>query len=395
MRIGFYSSNAPPDIGGAHTFEKEVENCLFSGKQLLLNEYVKLTDYLPSNLLSERTSTRLDQLERGIRCAVWNVYPRLETHTSWRWRKALENSRVDAIWSCCPSVPTRELPYAIHVWDIQHRRQPFFPEVSMSGGWLERERRLATLIQRACLVFTGTEVGGEELRQYYGVEPSRIKFIPHPTPAISGLVSDVELEKASREFRKRWGSYLFYPAQFWPHKNHVCLVDMIDELKRRGRRYQLVLSGSDQGNAEYVLEYARRAGLAKQVTLLGFLERSTLPALYSGAHALVYATLFGPENLPPLEAFEMQCPVIAGLVAGAESQLGDAAILVNPTMASEYADAVMRLEDPETRAKYISRGTERALRYKPEDLVRDVDAAFADVVPYRRTWRYASSPPEH
>jgi glycosyltransferase involved in cell wall biosynthesis len=283
------------------------------------------------------------------------------------------------------------LPYAIHIWDIQHRRQPFFPEVSAKGQWQQREQRLATLVQRACLVFTGTEVGREELQRYYGVDPSRIRLVPHPTPGLSNWISDAELNKASQEFRDRWGPYLFYPAQFWPHKNHVCLIDTIGELNNKGRRYQLVFTGSDKGNAEYVLEYAKNAGLASQVTSLGFVEQATLPGLYRGAHALVYSTLFGPENLPPLEAFEMQCPVIASRVAGAECQLGDAAFLVNSTLASDYADAVVRLEEPETRMKYIARGTARAQRYKPEKLVRDVDAAFADFAPYRRTWRLVSS----
>ena len=392
MRIGFYSPISPPDIGGAHTFEKSVENCLFSGSRALLNEYVRLADYLPRSPLSEPAHRQLDLAEKWVRHAIWGTYPRIETHTSWRWRKAVKRSQVDAIWACCPSVPTRELPYAIHMWDIQHRRQPFFPEVSVEGEWPERERRLGTLIQRATFVFTGTEAGKEELRQYYGVEPCRIRLIPHPTPEIGSWTSEAELDKASCAFRERWGAYLFYPAQFWPHKNHVCLIDAIRELNERGRRYQLVLSGSDQGNAGYVLEYARKCGLASQVTSLGFVEQSTLPALYRGAHALVYPSFFGPENLPPLEAFEMQCPVVAGSVAGSECQLGDAAILVDPTKPIEFADAVIQLEDPDTRTKYVLRGTARAQRYRSEDLVRDVDAAFAEFAPFRRTWRSALRP---
>ncbi len=51
-------------------------------------------------------------------------------------------------------------------------------------------------------------------------------------------------------------------------------------------------------------------------------------------------TFFGPENLPPLEAFALKCPVIASNVSGSEEQLGDAAILVNPVNPEEIAQAI-------------------------------------------------------
>jgi glycosyltransferase involved in cell wall biosynthesis len=43
---------------------------------------------------------------------------------------------------------------------------------------------------------------------------------------------------------------------------------------------------------------------------------------------LRYPSFFGAENLPPLEAFALGCPVIAADMPGAREQLGDAAILV-------------------------------------------------------------------
>ena len=41
-------------------------------------------------------------------------------------------------------------------------------------------------------------------------------------------------------------------------------------------------------------------------------------------------SLFGPENLPPLEAMALGCPVVAADVPGAREQLGDAALRVPP-----------------------------------------------------------------
>ena len=50
--------------------------------------------------------------------------------------------------------------------------------------------------------------------------------------------------------------------------------------------------------------------------------------------------LFGPLNLPPLEAFALGCPVIAADIPGAKQELGDAAMLVNPANEFEIAEAL-------------------------------------------------------
>ena len=52
------------------------------------------------------------------------------------------------------------------VWDLQHRLQPLFPQVSADGIWENRERRFSTVLRRAALVITGTEVGRREIEQF-------------------------------------------------------------------------------------------------------------------------------------------------------------------------------------------------------------------------------------
>jgi glycosyltransferase involved in cell wall biosynthesis len=55
------------------------------------------------------------------------------------------------------------------------------------------------------------------------------------------------------------------------------------------------------------------------VHILGIVTREDLLDLYVGARALVYVSYFGPENLPPLEAFGLGCPVIVSKVSRGKS----------------------------------------------------------------------------
>jgi glycosyltransferase involved in cell wall biosynthesis len=108
------------------------------------------------------------------------------------------------------------------------------------------------------------------------------------------------------------------------------------------------------------------------VRFRGFVETAELATLYREAHALVYLSFFGPENLPPLEAFALGCPVVQADVPGAREQLGDAALFVSPTDATAAADAVRQLEDAVLRGRLIEAGRERASVYSADAYVRGV-----------------------
>jgi glycosyltransferase involved in cell wall biosynthesis len=290
----------------------------------------------------------------------------------------LRRAGIDVIWY--PSAwecVTLEVPYFTVVWDLQHRLQPFFPEVSADGIWEDRERRFSTVLRRAALVITGTEVGRREIEQFYGVAPANMRIMPHPTPTF-----DVAAPRAAPG-----GDDLFYPAQFWAHKNHVNLLEALRLLRDRGEALRLVLTGSDKGNLGFVRETITRLGLEGAVDLRGFVSKEELVGLYRDAAALTYVTFFGPENLPPLEAFALSCPVVASDVPGAREQLGDAALFVDPRRPDQIADAVSSLRRDAALCKsLIERGLARADRFRARDFVAAVQDWLDDFAGVRRCW---------
>jgi glycosyltransferase involved in cell wall biosynthesis len=240
---------------------------------------------------------------------------------------------------------------------------------------------MSTFLRRAALVIAGAEAGREEIERFYGVQPERMKLIPHPTPS---FMADARSSTAPRVVE---GDYIFYPAQFWPHKNHANLLHALRLLRDQGMNLSLVLTGSDKGNQAYVLQLAERLGLTSHVRMLGFVPNEQLVSLYRHAVALSYVTFFGPENLPPLEAFAAGCPVVASDVAGAREQMGDAAVLVDPRRPEEIAAAIKNVSsDQALRARLIERGFERAKRSTPASFVAEVIAWLDEFEPIRRCW---------
>jgi glycosyltransferase involved in cell wall biosynthesis len=398
MRVGVYVGDASPDIGGGYTFVHDVLAELDRRRAQLGHEFVVLTT-APAPAGSgtfEVVSLAEAVADRSTRARHWlgATLDRLLTRTPAMLsevvyppvKRALAAARLDVIWYLTPAVClSQDLPYITVVWDLQHRLQPQFPEVSAGVEGLARDDIYRTVLGGASLVIAGTEVGRAEIQRFYGVDDARIRILPHPTPAFA--LEAAGTAASARPTVAPPDPYLFYPAQFWPHKNHVNLLEAVARLRLDGLPVHLALSGSDKGNLAYIRETAVRLKIAEAVHFLGFVERADLIGLYRHALALAYVTFFGPENLPTLEAFALGCPVVASDVPGAREQLGDAALLVDPRSPVQIAEAVRQLaEMPGARADLVERGRLRAHRFTSKDFVGGVVGGLDEFVAVRRCW---------
>ncbi len=378
MRVGVRGTRMAADAGGGHTFEREVADELFRLAGESLHRFVALSGLRPS------PGVDAGPVElRGVGSLGRRVMGRARRAGP---DDALRREDLDVLWNLTPSHPPSDLPFLTVVWDLQHRLQPFFPEVSADGEWERRERQYGVNLRRAAGVVVGTAAGRDEVVRFYGVDPARIHVLPHPTPRFA-LAAAPETPGTLARFGLP-ERFALYPAQFWPHKNHVNLLHALRLLGDYGLDLHLVLVGSDKGNGARVRRTAEELGIAQRVHPLGFVSTEELVALYRRASCLAYPSLFGPENLPPLEAFALGCPVVAADVPGSEEQLGDAALRVEATDPRALAAAIRRVVvEPGLRQALVARGRERASARTPATFVRGIFRVLDGLAPYVRCWR--------
>jgi glycosyltransferase involved in cell wall biosynthesis len=298
--------------------------------------------------------------------------------------------KIDITWSLGLDCPFMDIPFIATVWDLIHRVQPYFPEVCVDGYWLQRESFYAETLRRATYIVTGTQVGKTEVERFYNVPPDRIKVIPFATPKFA-LEAPQCTDSDRIHILKKYSitqEYLFYPAQFWPHKNHIGLLLALKYLKDDYNiSFSIVFAGSNQGNLTFIQQKVDEFSLSEQVKFLGFVSSEDLTLLYQNAFALTYVTFAGPDNLPPLEAFGLGCPVIASRVSGAEEQLGKAAMLVDPRKYKDIALAIRALkENPDLRQTFVERGLVRAVQWTGKDYIREICSILDEFAPIRRCW---------
>ncbi len=389
MRIGIFLPQFEPESGGGYTFPTTILDELYNirtdhdffvfyyGSRMQEIGHVK---FVPLSLFQPTLFKKAMQFFRKV------VNKSSITKIKGPLNRAAKQYQIDLMWFITPTYEPVDVPFVFTVWDLQHRLQPFFPEVSKVGwDWDSRERHYRDILPRATFVLTGTEAGKEELVRFYGVADDRIRLLLHPTPDFALRLKGSSKTTSKLKLPKR---FIFYPAQFWPHKNHLTLLKALQLLNDKKKLdIHLYLSGSDKGNMKYIKQAAAAMGLADKVHFLGFVSEEDLVHLYKNALALTYVTLFGPENLPPLEAFALGCPVVASRVSGSDEQLGSAAYLVKPTDPAAIAEAVAELAgNNKLRQQLIARGFKRAANWTSGHYVRGILQLIEDFEPYRRCW---------
>ncbi len=81
----------------------------------------------------------------------------------------------------------------------------------------------------------------------------------------------------------------------------------------------------------------------KTIKMLGFVPQEDLPALYSGAAAFVYPSLYEGFGVPVLEAMACGCPVITSNTGSLPEVGADAAFYVNPEDLGEIAEKMSQI----------------------------------------------------
>ena len=260
-----------------------------------------------------------------------------------KFEKYLLNKNIDLVYFLSPSNWSNyleNLNFITTIWDLCHRDEPEFPEVYKNRIFERREMDLNKSLKKAVAVIADSELGKYNILKRYMVDESRIYIAPF-LPSLNISNSNIAINKNIKEKFNISRDYIFYPAQFWAHKNHTYILQGIKILKDIFNTIiDVVFVGGDAGNLEYVKRISDELNLSDQVHFLGFVENDDMASLYKKSIALVMPSYFGPTNIPPLEAFVLGVPVLYSDLPGLKDQVGDSALLLD-------------LNNPESMAKHI------------------------------------------
>jgi glycosyltransferase involved in cell wall biosynthesis len=248
-------------------------------------------------------------------------------------------------------------PFAFTLHDLQEN---YYPE---NFSWLQRTWRYQVYSQlsgRARRVICESRYVKTDIIRFFGMSEQRIVVMAAP-PLRQFLAAENDDQlQAARARLKLPARFLFYPAQFWAHKNHLCLLEAFREVVAEVPDLKLVLTGKKRDEYEAVMSAIESFGLREQVCHLGYVEQGDLQVIYKLATALVMPSLFESVSIPVYEAFQVGTPVAASGILGIPEQVGDAGLLFDPTSVRSIKEAILAIvKDPETARLLGKRGQDR------------------------------------
>ena len=237
-------------------------------------------------------------------------------------------------WSYILPVPSLSV---IH--DLMHRYERRFPEVSNGLIYKQREKHYKNVCHYSDAILVDSEVGKTHVMESYGLAERFIHVLPYVAPS---YIEHGEKD-SSALIEKLPSKFLFYPAQFWKHKNHEILIRTIGHLRKDIPDLKMVFAGSPKNAYAEITDLISKLSVADMVTFLGYIPDEHMATIYKRARALIMPTYFGPSNIPPLEAFASGCPVAISKIYGIPEQVGNAALLFDPSSETEITDIIYRL----------------------------------------------------
>lgn len=209
----------------------------------------------------------------------------------------------------------------------------------------------------------------------YPEAADRVAVVPHGVdPLFAPASKTTILDAVDRHGVAR--PYLLYVGTRERRKNLKGLVDVFVRVADRLPDIQLVVvgarpwvegkfvHGANAWSGYDIEERIGTAGLGSRVSILGSVPLADLIALYSGAEAFVFPTLFEGFGLPVLEAMACGCPVVASANTALPEVVGAAGLLVSPRDLDAFAGAVCAaVDDSEVRSDLVAKGQARAAEF--------------------------------
>ena len=277
--------------------------------------------------------------------------------------RMIKKEQIDILFSVQQGmfIPNYDVKIISPVHDLMHRYEPDFPEVK--DGFESREVYMKSMAKYTRCILVDSKLGKKQFEESY-IKPHMRK----PVIASLPFVTPKHIEKNKEEYIEVPDKYVFYPAQFWKHKNHMNLIKAIEIVLGSIEDIHLVLVGSEKNCYKSIKKYIKDHQLNGHITILGFVSNENITYLYKHAIALIMPSYFGPTNIPPLEAMALGCPVAVSNKYAMPEQVGEAGLLFNPDSPEEIAECIQRLwTDANLRNKMKKLGYKRAQRWTKKE----------------------------
>lgn len=229
-------------------------------------------------------------------------------------------------------------------------------------------KTIESLDKKKDFVICISENTKKDFCDYTGMSPERVFVTPlAAADHFSSIKNSEKITPILKRYHIPTTSYLLSLCTLEPRKNLSLLIRCFSKLitEYPNLDFNLVLVGvSGWKNADIFQAAKENPTLQSRIIFTGYVPDEDLSAIYSGATAFVYPSLYEGFGLPPLEAMQCGTPVITSNTSSLPEVVGDAGIMIDPKQEDELCQALLNIiQDSELRANLSQKGIERASQF--------------------------------
>lgn len=299
-----------------------------------------------------------EKLESTIRPTAVNWKEKIlswSPHFFWtliRMSAEMFRRHPDVLW-----IPTHTIPFfaprtVVTIHDVGFLARPEFYKLSDRIYHLFSTRRI---VKNATAIITVSEFSKKEIIKYCRVSEDMISVIPLAADEIFYPRQATEIKQVLAKYGVS-EPYFIFVGRWEKKKNIDGLLRAFFIFRQKHQKVKLLLVGKPG----FRWKKAKKDWPLDAVIELGWVESKDMPALISGALALILPSHYEGFGIPVIEAFACGTPVIASNSGSLPEVGGEAVIYIDPNKPDELAAAMNRIyKEPELRAKLASAGIAR------------------------------------
>ncbi|HRQ24031.1 MAG TPA: glycosyltransferase family 1 protein [Anaerolineales bacterium] len=224
------------------------------------------------------------------------------------------------------------------------------------------------LARRAKAVITVSEFSKQRLQYFLKIPDGKIHVVYNGV----GEPFKPQSQKQINEVKKKYDlnkSYFLFVGTLEPRKNLKALLEAWKLLN--SKTHELFMSGGEG----HVFPQPKL-----QIANSKYIPDEDLPAMYAGATAFVFPSLYEGFGLPILEAMACGTPVIASDIEVFREIYGDTIMFANPRKPQEIADAMKTMiEDQSLSENLRQRGFQKAAQLSWDESARKTQAVIESI----------------
>jgi alpha-1,3-rhamnosyl/mannosyltransferase len=243
-----------------------------------------------------------------------------------------------------------DIPIVPVVYDLSFIRHPD----AHPAARLRALEPLARELTAAPVVHTISQFSAAEITQVFGIERSRI-VVTCPGVAPVFQAQAPACETTLRDFDLMGAAYALTVATLEPRKNLRTLVAAYARLApaERARMPLCIVGARGWGDIDLPAQ-SRELEREGSLRFLGYVSDAKLRALYAGARAMLYPSLYEGFGIPVIEAMACGTPVVASATSSLPEAVGNWGRLVHPLDVDAWTNELRRaaagVDEPDQEA---------------------------------------------